>query len=343
VNPLSVAIIGAGNIAGGYDEKKMGGDNGIYTHAGAYVAHGGFELKTVFDADRQIAESFCCNWKAVGISTEITDIYRGFHDVVSICTPDDTHFDIIRNLLVAGCCRTVFIEKPIATNVSQIEEIIQLSRQRNIQVVVNFQRRCDPSHLEVRNLIASSPDIVLSVNAHYMKGLQHIGITMVDTITYLCGYPTAVQAFNRVLNREIDDYSYEFILYYPGFTVSVKIIDVVSTIYNYHVFEIDFLLKDRRLTLIDNSQRIKEVPITEYAYSGVKVLNEREAKYRETGYKFSMRGVADYVFDVTIGNKVHTINTPQTSYNNQLIINCIVESYAHGAVKLFLEPESWKK
>ena len=44
MNSLSVAIIGTGNIAGGYDEKKQGGDIGIYTHAGAYAAHGGFEL-----------------------------------------------------------------------------------------------------------------------------------------------------------------------------------------------------------------------------------------------------------------------------------------------------------
>lgn len=343
MNPLSVAIIGTGNIAGGYDEKKTDGDAGIYTHAGAYAAHGGFELRTVFDVDRRVAESFCSTWKSGGIATELGDIYRGFHDVVSICTPDHTHFDIVRNLLAAGCCRTVFIEKPIAIDLSQIEEIIRLAQQTNIQVVVNFQRRYDPVHLEVRNLIASSPGIVLSVDAHYMKGLRHIGITMVDTITYLCGYPTAVQAFNRVRNREVDDYSYEFILYYHDFTVAVKTTDVDSAVYNYHVFEIDLLLRDRRLALVDNSQRIKEVPVTGYAYSGVKVLNEREANYRETGYKLSMKDAAGYIFDVANGNTAHAVNTPQTSFNNLLIINRIIESFDQGAVKLFLEPESWKK
>lgn len=343
MKPLSVAIIGTGNIAGGYDEKKTDGESGIYTHAGAYAAHGSFELRTVFDVDRQVAESFCRTWEVSGVSTEIVDIYRGFHDVVSICTPDHTHFDIVRNLLVSGCCRTMFIEKPIATELSQIEEIIQLAKQTDIQVVVNFQRRHDPVHLEVRNQIASSPGIVLSVDAHYMKGLWHIGITMVDMITYLCGYPTAVQAFNRVLNREVDEYSYEFILYYPDFTVVVKTTDADSAAYNYHVFEIDLLLKDRRLALVDNSQRIKEVPVTEYAYSGVRVLNEREVKYRETGYKLSMKDAAGYIFNVTNGNTVHSINTPQTSFNNLLIINHIIESYAQGAVKISLEPELWKK
>lgn len=343
MKPLSTAIIGTGNIAGGYDSKKTDSADGIYTHAGAYAAHGGFELRTVFDVDRRIADSFRSTWNAGGTATKLDDIYQGFHDVVSLCTPDHTHFDIVRNLLISRCCRTVFIEKPIATDLSQIEEITRLSQQTNIQVVVNFQRRHDPIHLEVRNLIASSPDIVLSVDAHYMKGLRHIGITMIDTITYLLGYPTAVQAFNRVFNRQVDDYSYEFILYYPAFTVAVKTIDVDSAAYNYHVFEIDILLTDRRLTLIDNSQRIKETPVTGYVYSGVKVLNEQKAIYRETDYKLSMVDSAAYIFDVTTGSRNHTVNTPQISFNNLLIINRIIESYDQGAVKLSLESESWKR
>lgn len=343
MNPLSVAIIGAGNIAGGYDVKKINGEVGIYTHAGAYSAHGGFEVRTVFDVDLRAAESFCSTWRAGGVATDLVDIYRSFHDVVSICTPDHTHFDVVCALLAAGCCRTIFIEKPIATELSQIEEIDRLARQADIQVVVNFQRRHDPVHAEVSSLITSSPGIVLSVNAHYMKGLRHIGITMVDTITYLCGYPSAVQAFNRVNNQEVDDYSYEFVLYYPGFTVAVKTTDVNSAVYSYHIFEIDLLLRDRRLALVDNSQRIREIPVAGYAYSGVKVLDEREAKYRETGYKLSMQDAVGYIFDVTTGDTVHAVNTLQTSYNNLLIINRIIESYAQGSVKIIMEPELWKK
>ena len=341
--PLSVAIIGTGNIAGGYDVNKTDGDTGIYTHAGAYSVHGGFELKTVFDVNCSVADSFRSVWKAGGTANGLIDIYQGFHDVVSICTPDHTHFDILINLLKADCCRTIFVEKPIAADLSQIEKVIQLARNSDIHVVVNFQRRYDPVHLEIRNLIASSKGIVLSVDAHYMKGLRHIGITMIDTITYLCGYPKAVQAFNRVSKHEVDDDSYEFILYYADFTVVVKTTDVEDGAYNYHIFEIDLLLSDRRLALIDNSQRMKEVPITGYAYSGVKVLNEREAKYRDTGYKLSMKDAAGYIFDVTVGYTSHYVNTPQTSFNNLLIISRIIESYAEGAVKLHLEPELWKK
>src|SRR5208283_2974974 len=97
---LSVAIIGAGNIAGGFDEKKRDSEVGIYTHAGAYTVHGGFELKTVFDPNEERAESFRHIWKASCSASKIDEIYDSYHDVISVCSPDSTHFDVVRKLLL---------------------------------------------------------------------------------------------------------------------------------------------------------------------------------------------------------------------------------------------------
>jgi len=340
---LSVAIIGTGHIAGGYDEKKVGGDTGIYTHAGAYAAHGGFELKTVSDVDRERAESFRRTWKAGCAVTDTAGIYDEFHDVISVCTPDHTHFGIVRDILAAGCCRTVFVEKPLATDAAQIEELIQLSAERDINLVVNFQRRNEPVHREIRDLIGSRPGELLSVSCHYMKGLLHIGVTMIDTLCYLCGHPEAVLAYNRAFNQEAGDYSYEFVLYYPGFTAVVKTTDTDRFRYNYHIFEIDLLFSDRRLTLVDISQGLKETPVTGYAYSGVKVMNERESQYRETGYKSSMKDAVGYIHDITTGKAPHGINTPQSSWNSLRIINHIAESFERGSVKLHFEQGLWKR
>lgn len=340
---LSVAIIGTGNIAGGYDEKKLDDDAGIYTHAGAYAAHAGFELKTVFDVDCERAESFRSIWKAGRAVTDSGEIYNEFHDVISVCTPDHTHFSIVRDILAAGCCRTVFVEKPLATDSVQLEELIQLAAERDIHLVVNFQRRNEPVHQEIRDIVVSKPGELLSVSGHYMKGLRHIGVTMIDTLCYLCGNPEAVLAYNRVFNQEVDDYSYEFVLYYPGFTAVVKTTDADRFRYNYHIFEIDFLFSDQRLTLVDISQGLKVTPVTGYAYSGVKVMNERESQYRETGYKTSMKDAVEYIYDITTGKTNHGVNTPQSSWNNLRIIKYITESFERGSVKLHFEQGLWKK
>lgn len=343
MSPLSVAIIGTGNIAGGYDKKKLGGESGIYTHAGAYSAHGGFELKTVYDLDWERADGFRRIWKAGFAVADPGGIYGGFHDVISVCTPDHTHFAIVRDILVAACCRTVLVEKPVAMDLVQIEELIQLAAERDIHLVVNFQRRHEPVHREIRDLLVLRPGDLLSVSGHYMKGLLHVGVTMIDTLSYVCGYPESVLTYNRVFNQEVGDYSYEFVLHYPGFTVAVKTTDADRFRYNYHIFEIDFLFSDRRVTLVDNSQGIKETPVTDYAYSGVKVMNERESQYRETGYKFSMKDVIGYIHDITTGKASHGINTPQSSWNTLQIINQIIESFERGSVKLHFEQGLWKK
>jgi len=299
---LSVAIIGAGNIAGGYDEKKQGNDAGVYTHAGAYFAHGGFKLTTVFDLDQERAESFVHKWGVGRKAAGMAEVRENRHDVISVCTPDETHFGIVRDILTARCCRTVFVEKPLAMNLDQIEEIALLAGKHGISVVVNFQRRNEPIHWEIRELIAARPEDLLSVNGYYMKGLRHIGVTMVDTLSYLCGYPEAVLAYNRVFNQEAGEHSYEFVLYYPGFNATVKTIDAERFLYNYHIFEIDLLFADRRKTLVDISQAVRETSVSDYAYSGIKVMNDREACYRETGYKYSMRDAAEYIYKVTAGS-----------------------------------------
>lgn len=340
---LSVAIIGAGDIAGGYDEKKRHGDDGVYSHAGAYAKHGGFTLRTVCDMDNVRAENFCCTWKASAPFASLDEICVRFHDVVSVCTPDHTHFGIVRDILAAGCCRTVFVEKPLGNEPSQIEELIRLAKEKNIHLVVNFQRRVESQHREIRDVIQSSPDNLLSATGCYMKGLRHIGVTMIDTLCYIFGYPDAVLAFNRVFNHETEDFSYEFVLFYPRFTVAVKTTDAERFYYNYHIFEIDLLLRDRRWALVNISQGLRESPVTPYSYSEVKIINDREAQYRETSYKSSMLDTVGYIHDITKGRLPHVVNTPQSSWNNLQIISRIIESYEGGSVKIHFEHELWKR
>lgn len=341
MSELSVAIIGGGNIAGGYDEGKAD-NSGIYSHAGAYSSHGGFRLDAVFDLDRERAELFRRKWGISRYASSLKDILTTQHDVISICTPDDTHFPILREVLAARCCRSVFVEKPLAGNLDQIEEICRLAAESQVRVVVNFQRRVEPVHAELREAIATRRSELLSVSGCYMKGLQHIGVTMIDTLTYLCGNPAGVLAFNRILNQEVGEQSYEFVLYYPGLTVTVKTTDAERFVYSYHIFEIDLLFRDGRKALVDISQGLRESPVTSYAYPGVKVLSERQSSYRETGYKLSMLNAIKYVFDVTAGKTKHTVNTPESSYNNQLIMDAIAASFDRGLVKMNFEPGQWK-
>ena len=340
---LNVGIIGAGNIAGGYDEKKLDNIPGIYTHAGAYNKHDGFQIITIYDLDKNRAEEFKTHWNAKNAVIDIKHILERYHDVLSLCTPDETHLELIHSILKANCCKTIFVEKPLITDIEQYEDITKLAETNGINIVVNFQRRYEKVHNEIQQLIQNNPEKVLSVSGKYMKGLHHIGVTLIDTFMFFFGFPSAVQAYNRVWNEEAKDYSYEFILYYPDFTASVQTIDSEKYEYNYHLFEIDMLFTDKRKTLVDISQAVREANVGKYAYSGVKIMKDREANIRKTEYNLSMYDAVSYLHDITSLEIEHRINTPASSYNNLLVIDAVIKSYSNDGTKINFESNQWKR
>jgi len=340
---LSVGIIGAGNIAGGFDEKKLDKNPGIYTHAGAFSKHEGFNITTVYDLDNGRAEEFKKYWNAKCTVTDLEDIYNQYHDVLSVCTPDDTHLDLVKNIINNNCCKTIFVEKPLISDIKEYESIVKSANDNDINIVVNFQRRYEKTHKEIQELINAQPEIILSASGKYMKGLHHIGVTLIDTFLFLFGCPDAVQAYNRVWNKEVSDYSYEFIIFFPNFIVSIQTIDSDKYEYNYHLFEIDLLFTDKRKTLIDISQAVRDTNVGEYAYSGVKIMNDTDASISETEYRTSMYDAICYLYDITNYKIMHTINTPAQSYNNLLVIDAIIKSYSNQGIKLNFESQQWKR
>lgn len=339
---LSVAIIGAGQIAGGYDVARLSDDEGIYTHAGAYKADGRFRLSTVCDVDAGRAETFREQWGAEKATSSFGCVVGSFHDVVSICTPSDNHFPSVSELIRNRSCRTIFAEKPLAAGPQEMEEIDRLAKKQGINVVVNFQRRFDPSHQAIKSELARDPGRILAVNGFYIKGLEHIGTTMIDTLVFLMGAPQRVLGFNRVFNNAVQQYSYDFALLYEGFTTTVRTVDSPAADYHYHIFEIDLLLADKRVTINDNSRSMETRGLGPYAYGGVKVLDDRNPVREATGYQRSMAGCVDYLYQITTGALPHTVNTPESSCRTGEIVEAVRLSYDLGHPVKIGEP-AWKR
>jgi len=334
-NKLTVSIIGAGNIAGGFDEKKSSTSNGVFSHAGAYTKSGKFILKNIFDVDQKKAEEFKEYWSVENIVSNENDIINGYQDIISICSPDRFHFQTLKNILLNKSCKTIFVEKPLGLTLEEVDEIYQMSKDSDINIVVNFQRHFDNSYKTIK----LKNEDVLTVNAYYIKGLNHIGITMINTLVMLFGSPNSVYTYNRVFNNEVSDYSYEFILYFDTFNITVKTIDKDK--YNYHLFDIDILTRNGRVVFTDNGNSIMDYNISSYAYSGVKVLSDSPIK-NKTKYDTSMLKTIEYLYDIENNNKLHTINTVQDSYNNHLVVDKIIASYEKEK-KIQFKEKLWKR
>lgn len=339
---LSVAIIGAGQIAGGYDQTKNPEDSGIYTHAGAFIADGRFRLAAVYDLDATVTERFKAAWGVETSYSSLDALYDKRFDVVSVCTPDSTHFGILKNLLLNKTARLIFAEKPIALNLADIAEVERLSREQGIPVVINLQRRQDDTFAKVRSELQEKRDRVLAGNIYYIKGLEHNGIAAVDTLVYFFGTPRAVRAYNRTYNLQVAEFSYEFLCFYDGFNVTVKTIDKDNGSYNYHIFEIDILTADGRITLNDNSRQIERRSVVDFAYSGVKALDDTHPVRMEAGFRTALPRTIDYIHRVVSGIIPHSTNTPSDALLNKHIIDVICLSYERDQL-IDIEDITWKK
>ena len=70
---------------------------------------------------------------------------------VSICTPNDTHYDIASKCLIAK--KHVFLEKPISTNIEDANKLIELSERNNAILQVGHIYRFNNSVQKARELI----------------------------------------------------------------------------------------------------------------------------------------------------------------------------------------------
>lgn len=72
-------------------------------------------------------------------------------NAVSVATQDHQHRNIVINSLANGL--HVFVEKPLDTTANGSLEMIEIANQRELLLQVDFHKRYDPYHIEIKQLI----------------------------------------------------------------------------------------------------------------------------------------------------------------------------------------------
>jgi len=138
---ISWGIIGVGNVC----ERKS---------APAYQKTDGFALKTVMRRDLDKARDFALRH---GVENYCDDAEQLINDptiqAVYIATPPDSHLSYALKVAEAGkiCC----VEKPMALNFAECQQMIKASEETKVPLYVAYYRRALPSFLKVKELIES--------------------------------------------------------------------------------------------------------------------------------------------------------------------------------------------
>jgi myo-inositol 2-dehydrogenase/D-chiro-inositol 1-dehydrogenase len=72
-------------------------------------------------------------------------------DAVLICTPTDTHADLIEQFAKAG--KAIFCEKPVDLSVQRVRDCLGVVSKTGAKLMVGFNRRFDPDFMAVRAAI----------------------------------------------------------------------------------------------------------------------------------------------------------------------------------------------
>jgi predicted dehydrogenase len=95
-------------------------------------------------------------WEDLGIAV-YEDVARVAEDpgidLVSLCTPDDTHEEYACLLLGAG--KDLVLEKPVALSLESATRIAEAARRSGCRVAVNFEMRVNPAVQKLRELVGS--------------------------------------------------------------------------------------------------------------------------------------------------------------------------------------------
>lgn len=98
------------------------------------------------DAAQAIADSAGCKVSTIEAVEADKDI-----DAVIICTPTNTHADLIERFAKAG--KAIFCEKPIDLDVERARACLETVRKTGAKVMLGFNRRFDPHFQAVRKAI----------------------------------------------------------------------------------------------------------------------------------------------------------------------------------------------
>ncbi len=123
----NLAVLGAGRIG--------------QVHADAIARVPGASLVAVADAFEDAANAVAakhgCAVRSIDEIADSADV-----DAVLICTPTDTHADLIERFCKLG--KAVFCEKPIDLNLDRVRGCLKVVEQSGGQLMVGFNRRFDP-------------------------------------------------------------------------------------------------------------------------------------------------------------------------------------------------------
>jgi predicted dehydrogenase len=201
---LRAAVIGCGFI--GCGQALNADEVGVFSHAEAYIASDQTTLVALCDEAESRLANLPNRYCRIPTCTSIADCLETHRpDIVSIATPDQTHFEIAMQIIAFPSVRGVLLEKPIALSSSEARKVVQAAARENVTLAVNYSRRYAKRFQFIAEQVkAGALGEFQSILGLYTKGIVHNGSHWIDLLDFFGFQIKKVKAHLKNPNMQVD-------------------------------------------------------------------------------------------------------------------------------------------
>ena len=254
---IDCLIVGCGKIAGSLDNIEDVKAGKARSHSSAYYMNNSTQIVGYIDIDFLAAQSLANKYQVDFYSSSLNDAITKLQPhVISVCTPNHTHFDVVNEILVSKSPPAlIFLEKPAVTKTEEFKTLIDLSKECGTKIIVNHSRRFDENYKRLKRIIRDrSYGDCFRIDCWYYGGWSHNGVHVIDTLQYLFSDVMEIDHISDVSHiKSKNDMCIEGKFKLKNSNTSVVLNHMDET--NYQLFEFDFKFSMGRIRIENFEER----------------------------------------------------------------------------------------
>ena len=285
---LKAGIIGLGNIGSLFDEDPRRKE--VWSHVGAYLASPKVAIVAGAEPDITRLNRFAQRCPQAKPYQDYREMLKDNRlDMVSICSPTDTHCEILSRAVEAEV-KAIFCEKPIASQVEDARQMVDICQARKIILAVNYTRRWDQNYRRVKEYIDQGKiGEIRSIIGNYSDKVFMMGTHLVDMLRFFGGEVDWV--IGEGGNLDADDPGISGLLLFKN---GAKGFLTCNGKRENLVFEIDVLGTEGKIRIVENGYRTEFFRFEESnRYSGYQELKRQPIPKSKAGKNPLVSGVED--------------------------------------------------
>jgi hypothetical protein len=234
---IKTLLVGCGRIGAGRGLPEHLSNS----HAGVLSGAPAFDV-ALYDVNRGVVQA-SAELLGLRVLEKIDSGSLSTFECVIICTPTETHFQLISQLLRVGT-PLIVCEKPVCTSVSQVKALKKLITGSKSRILVNYTRRFQPAFKKLKKRFALQlhNEVLCTISVRYQRGFLNNASHALDLIQFLTGWDimcAEVCSMNKVCDEFPSDPTVSCHGNWNGVALSILGLPNVQ----FSFFEIDFFFQ----------------------------------------------------------------------------------------------------